>query len=128
MSFGQNIAITAPVALFAAIITWPTEDGSRSEPVAKEYARMFKGVFPRTSEDGTHFSAPTVEGETLIFTIAPSEDISEGFSGRELEQLTVNATCESGKGLKRLFKNGGKLRIDIDVDGAVHRGKERLSC
>jgi hypothetical protein len=129
MAFGQNLAISAPVALFLAIVTWPSEDSASERPVAQDLAKVFNGILPKSMPDGSYIYAPEAEGDTLVFTVSPSSDALQSLTLAEFERLNINAMCVSGGDLKGYFGKGGKIRFDVKkADGSIRKGDTRANC
>jgi hypothetical protein len=129
MSIGMNGLLALPVALFVAIFVWP-EGKTDNSTAAQKAEKIFAGVFPKTFEDGITISAPKAEGDVLAFTSSANDDYSDAFSNSEYARLMRNGICAGGKGgLRRYFKDGGKLRVDIkDIYGSVHKGSPVSNC
>lgn len=133
MSVGRTILFLLPIGLCVAFLTRPSQQTAQEtapgQSAAQTLVKITKAMFPKTYSDGSYVGPLKAEGDAVIFQIRPSPEFADEYSSSEWETFHINAMCEGGKKFESYFRDGGKLRINIEgSDGKIHKGKIRSSC
>ena len=115
--------IVGAVALFFGFLPFFQSSETSLTP-AQKMERVLSPVLPKSLGEGGAIKSAKAEGDTLVLTV---EVPASPFTRDETSRMFAAGFCLNDRA-EKFFRDGGKLRFDLAVDGSVEAGKAIESC
>lgn len=115
--------IVGVIALFFSLLPF-AQSHKPTLTSAQKMERMLAPVLPKDLDGGGAMTSAKAEGEMLVVGVSLPNN---AFTRDEMNRILAAGVCLNDR-FDHFFQDGGKIRIDLSIDGTVEPGAVIDGC